>query len=61
VAGAGAQPQFALGPLFGPAVEYHVDRQLSVGLNTRFGPMFFTNGGFSQFGFITQLLLAYRI
>jgi hypothetical protein len=52
---------FFLGPLFGPAVEYHVDRQLSVGLNTRFGPMFNTNNGASAFGMIMQLLLAYRL
>jgi hypothetical protein len=55
-----SQVDFFLGPLFGPAVEYHVDRNLTVGLNTRFGPMFATRGG-SQFGFITQLLVAYRL
>jgi hypothetical protein len=55
-----ASPDFFLGPLFGPAVEYHVDRQLTVGLNTRFGPMFETKDG-SRFGFITQLLLAWRL
>ena len=50
-----------LGPLFGPAFEYHVDRQLAVGLNTRFGPIFNTSGGGSQFGMIMQLMLAYRL
>jgi hypothetical protein len=55
-----AAPDFFLGPLFGPAVEYHVDRQLTVGLNTRFGPMFETRDG-SRFGFITQVLLAWRL
>jgi len=50
-----------LGPMFGPAFEYHVDRQLAVGFNTRFGPMFDTSGGGNRFGFITQLLLAYRM
>jgi hypothetical protein len=51
-----------LGPMFGPAVEYHVptDRRLAVGFNTRFGPMFDTSGG-NRFGFITQVLLAYRL
>jgi hypothetical protein len=53
--------QMILGPLFGPAIEYHVDRQLSVGLNTRFGPIFTTRGGGSEFGMIMQLLLAYRL
>jgi len=52
---------FVLGPLFGPAFEYHVDRELTIGLNTRFGPVFFTQPGVSQFGFIMQLLLAYRL
>jgi hypothetical protein len=52
---------FVIGPLFGPAFEYHVDRELTIGLNTRFGPMFFTAGGGAQFGFITQMLLAYRL
>jgi|SRR5438094_5266274 len=55
-----SQVDFFIGPLFGPAVEYHVDRQLTVGLNTRFGPMFEAKDG-SRFGFITQLLLAYRL
>jgi len=50
-----------LGPMFGPAFEYHLDRQLAVGLNTRFGPIFNTQGGGSQFGFVTQLVLAYRL
>jgi hypothetical protein len=50
-----------LGPMFGPAVEYHVDRQLAVGFNTRFGPIFNTQGGGSQVGFITQMVLAYRL
>jgi hypothetical protein len=49
-----------LGPLFGPAVEYRVDRQLTVGLNTRFGPIFNTSDG-SEFGFIMQAMLAWRL
>jgi hypothetical protein len=52
---------FILGPMFGPAFEYHVDRQLAAGFNTRFGPMFNTQSGGSAFGFVTQLLLAYRM
>jgi hypothetical protein len=53
-------PDFFLGPLFGPAIEYHVDRQLTVGLNSRFGPMFETKDG-SRFGFIMQAMLAWRL
>jgi hypothetical protein len=52
---------FYLGPLFGPAFEYHVDRELTIGLNTRFGPMIETAGGNTRFGFVTQLLLGYRL
>jgi hypothetical protein len=50
-----------LAPTFGPAVEFHVDPRLTAGLNTRFGPVITTAGGGSQFGFVTQLLLAYRM
>jgi hypothetical protein len=49
-----------LAPTFGPAVEFHVDPRLTAGLNTRFGPVIASSGG-SQFGFVTQLLLAYRM
>jgi hypothetical protein len=53
--------QLVLGPTFGPAVEFHVDPRLAVGLNTRFGPIFSTRGGGSEFGFVMQVLLAYRM
>jgi len=54
--------RFVISPMFGPAVEFRVDPRLTVGLNTRFGPVIFTNnGGYSDFGFVTQLLLAYRM
>jgi len=60
--GPGPSPvQMFIGPMFGPAVEYHVDRQLAVGFNTRFGPIFSTKGGGGEFGFITQMMLAYRL
>jgi len=52
---------FFLGPMFGPAFEYHVDRELTLGLNTRFGPIINTNSGGSQFGFVTQLVIGYRL
>jgi hypothetical protein len=32
-----ASPQFFFGPLVGPYVEYHVDRNLAIGFDTRFG------------------------
>ena len=65
---------FYIAPLFGPAFEYHIDRQLAIGLNTRFGPVintatpgvpgfpgFFSSPSSTNFGFVTQLLLAYRL
>jgi hypothetical protein len=42
-------------------VEFHVDPRLAVGINTRFGPVIPTNGGGAEFGFVTQLMLAYRM
>jgi hypothetical protein len=51
---------FLISPMFGPAIEYHVDPRLAVGLNTRFGTVIDTAGG-STFGFVMQLLLAYRM
>jgi hypothetical protein len=51
---------FFLAPTFGPAVEFHVDPRLAVGINMRFGPVIATSGG-TDFGFVTQLLLAYRM
>jgi len=52
--------RFVISPMFGPAVEFHVDPRLAVGLNTRFGPVIYSTGG-SDFGFVTQLMLAYRM
>ena len=51
---------FWISPMFGPAVEFHVDPRLAVGINTRFGPVLPSTGG-SSFGFVTQLMLAYRM
>src|SRR5438105_9025426 len=54
--------RFVISPIFGPAAEFRIDPRLTVGINTRFGPVIFTNnGGYSDFGFVTQLLLAYRM
>jgi len=52
---------FDIGTQFGLGFEYLADPHLLVGLNTRFGPLFSTSGGGSQFSFLTQLLLAYRM
>ena len=51
-----------IGPQFGAAAEYFVDKDLLIGLNTRFGPLFFTAaGGASAFSFTTQIVVGYRL
>jgi hypothetical protein len=50
-----------IGPMFGFAVEYAVDRNLEVGFNTRFGPQFYSFGGSADFAFITQVVVGYRM
>jgi len=52
---------FDIGTQFGLGFEYLADPHLLVGLNTRFGPLFSTSGSGSEFSFLTQLLLAYRM
>ena len=52
---------FDIGTQFGLGFEYLADPHLLVGLDTRFGPLFSTSGSGSQFSFLTQLLLAYRM
>jgi hypothetical protein len=53
--------QFVIGTQFGFAAEYLVDRTLLVGINTRFGPVFNTSSNNSEFGFITQVGIGYRM
>lgn len=51
-----------IGPLFGFAFEYMVDKNLIVGLNTRFGPQFYTlSGAGTDFAFTTQVVVGYRL
>src|SRR4051794_10022778 len=52
---------FDIGTQFGLGFEYVADPHLLVGLNTRFGPLFSTSGNGSEFSFLTQLLLTYRM
>ena len=67
-------PAFVIAPMLGPEVEYRIDDEVAIGLNTRFGPMIgigsddFENfGGFgtaettTQFAFRVQLVLAYKL
>jgi hypothetical protein len=59
-------PQFFFGPLIGPYVEFHVDPQLVIGFDTRFGAIIGTaNCDFcttqTKFGFRTQVLFAYKL
>lgn len=52
---------FEVGPQFGFAAEYSVDRNLNVGLQARFGPQFYSVGGGSDLAFTTQVLIGYRL
>ena len=53
----------AVSPQVGGGLEYYLDKNLSVGLDTRFGPLFVptTSGAGSQFAFRTQLVAGYRL
>ena len=52
---------FEVGPQFGFAAEYFVDKQLLVGVDTRFGPLFFSGTTDALFAFRTQIVLGYRL
>jgi hypothetical protein len=61
----GATPQYLFGPLVGPFFEYHIDRHVALGLDTRFGAIIdagdFPGSPFTRFGFRAQMMLAYRM
>ena len=59
--GDGGGTFFQFAPMFGPALEYYVDKRLAIGLDTRFGPVIFSGGGNSDFGFRTQVTVAYKM
>jgi len=51
-----------IGPRFGFAAEYAVDKNLNVAFNTRFGPQFYSLGGAeADFAFITQVVVGWRM
>jgi hypothetical protein len=52
---------FEIGPLFGADVDWALDRMMTVGLDTRFGPLFYSTGNTSDLSFRTQLVLNYRL
>ena len=53
---------FEVGPQFGFAAEYSVDRNLLVGLKASFGPQFTTiAGGTTDFAFTTEVVVGYRM
>jgi hypothetical protein len=49
-----------IGTQFGVAYEYLSDRHVLVGVDTRFGPIFHSAGGSSDFGLLVQLVVGYR-
>ena len=53
---------FELGPQFGVAAEYLVDRNFLLGFNARFGPQFVTlSGTGAELAFVTQVVVGYRM
>jgi hypothetical protein len=53
---------FEIGPQFGFAAEYAVDRNLLVGLKGSFGPQFYTFANSStDFAFTTEIVVGYRM
>lgn len=53
---------FEIGPQFGIGVEYHVDKNLLVGLSGKFGPQFYSySGSPTDFAFTTQVVVGYRM
>jgi hypothetical protein len=51
-----------IGPQFGFALEYAVDHNLNVGFNCLFGPQFYSvSGSNTNFAFITQVVVGYRM
>jgi hypothetical protein len=56
-------PVYAFGPLVGPFIEYHVDRDLAIGFDTRFGAIISIASGNTNtdFGFRAQAVIAYRM
>ncbi|HVY45916.1 MAG TPA: hypothetical protein VHB21_08560 [Minicystis sp.] len=54
-------PLFAMAPLVGPGVEYHVDRNLGVGLDMKFGPaILIDNGDLERFAMKLQAGIMYH-
>lgn len=53
---------FEIGPQFGFAAEYAVDRNLLVGLLAKFGPQFYTySNSPTDFAFTTEVVVGYRM
>jgi len=53
---------FEIGPQFGLAAEYALDRKLMVGVNTKFGPQFITlSGTGGELAFTVQAVVGYRM
>jgi len=52
---------FEIGPLFGADLDWALDQAMTLGLDTRFGPLFYSTGAPSDLSFRTQLVLNYRL
>ena len=53
---------FEIGPQFGFAAEYNVDKNLLAGLKVAFGPQFYSFAGSgTDFAFTTEVVVGYRM
>ena len=53
---------FVIGPQFGFGAEYFIDRNTSVGLDLRFGPLFVpTSGADARLAFVSQVAVGHRL
>jgi len=56
-----ANPLFVMSPLVGPGVEYHVDQNLGLGLDMKFGPtIFIDHGDLERFAMKLQAGIIYH-
>ncbi len=67
------KPLVFIPPQFGPVLEYHVDKNVTLGFNARFGPLFYFwsdtdtdfgtvfGGSNTKFAFRVQFLVGYRL
>jgi hypothetical protein len=53
--------QFDIGPLFGANLAWALDKQITLALDTRFGPLFYSTGADTDLSFRSQLVINYKL